>query len=231
MSEAFRKSEFIKMLEQKEIDKLKSWCSKFFTADNKAIDIWDFNAEVDKSLTYQENLTILREKIRNFLNIYNEEQIKKVEIQAKLEFEKVLEKIQNDKTTNLIEETYYIPKQYAKMVANGFAKGFILFGNCLPINTKVLTPNGYKNIQDVKEIISYNLKKEKFENEKCRVVFKGKQKVIKINTGEGIIKCSIEHLWYIMRNKKIKIVKAKNIKTTDFLIKPKDLNKVFPNKY
>lgn len=52
------------------------------------------------------------------------------ERQAEIEFNKVLEKISNDKTTNTIEEIYFIPKQYVKMVANGYARGFLLFGEC-----------------------------------------------------------------------------------------------------
>lgn len=59
-----------------------------------------------------------------------EEEIQKAEEQAEIEFEKTLKRIEQDKTTNIIEEYYYIPKQFAKMVANGNSKGLILYGEC-----------------------------------------------------------------------------------------------------
>jgi len=142
------------MLSSIQIDSLRKWASIFFSNDNKAIDVFDFNSEVDRTLSVNENKTILREKIKNLLNQYkmdnvinlkrkeaeimpkqhHEEiivqELKKAETQAKLDFNKSLEKIENDKTTITIEDIYYLPKQFAKMVAKGNARGFILYGGC-----------------------------------------------------------------------------------------------------
>src|SRR3989304_4238193 len=142
------------MLSSIQIDSLRKWASIFFSNDNKAIDVFDFNSEVDRTLSVNENKTILREKIKNLLNQYkmdnvinlkrkeaeimpkqhHEEiivqELKKAETQAKLDFNKTLEKIENDKTTITIEDIYYLPKQFAKMVAKGNARGFILYGGC-----------------------------------------------------------------------------------------------------
>jgi len=67
----------------------------------------------------------------------NEEELKKIEIErekfeekADQEFKKILSKIEQDKTTDLIEETYFIPKQYVKMVAKGNSRGFLFYGEC-----------------------------------------------------------------------------------------------------
>jgi len=140
------------MLNKKEISNLKSWARKFFSNDEKDFFAFDIDSEIDKTLTYGENKTILRNKIKEFINLYNNENvvnltkkeaeimskeeyethineiIEKVEHQAELEFDKVLSKIEKDKTTQTIEDIYFIPKQYAKMVANGNARGFLLYG-------------------------------------------------------------------------------------------------------
>lgn len=140
------------MLNELELNRLESWGKKFFDKCNKDYVTFDIKSEIDNAISYEENKTQLREKIKIILNEYNEENIKnlkrkeaeiitkdgyeelvfteiaKAEEQAKLEFGKCLEKIEKDKTTNIIEDYYYIPKQYAKMVANGNAKGFILYG-------------------------------------------------------------------------------------------------------
>jgi len=136
-------------LTNKERKKLRVWSKKFFP-DDKDSKTFDIAAEIDSNISFVENQTIIREKIRNFINEYNnkdllkrseaelmpekqykflvEEQLEKVEQQAELEFNKTLEEIENKTTTNFLEEIYYIPKQFAKMVANGNAKGFLIYG-------------------------------------------------------------------------------------------------------
>ena len=134
------------LLKPIEIERLEKYARKLAKDD---FDKFDFNAEVDKSISYFENRRIIGEKIKQLIkvepskddrikakakteeemiNFYNQIEIEKIEKQAELEFNKVLEKIAEDKTTNLIEEVYYVPKQYVKMVANGFARGLLLYG-------------------------------------------------------------------------------------------------------
>lgn len=139
------------MLEQKQVEALKLWGKKFFDKDNQDYQTLDFEAEIDRSLSLEQNKELLREKIRkqiNFYSIENISQLKKeveimpkekfkievdneihrAEVQAELEFNKTLEKIEADKTTNFIEDVYFMPKQFTKMVANGNSKGLILYG-------------------------------------------------------------------------------------------------------
>jgi len=71
-----------------------------------------------------ESVGVSNEQVEVFVQEINAKQ----EQQIRLEFEKVLEKIENDKTTSILEEIYYVPKQFAKMVAKGNAKGFLLYG-------------------------------------------------------------------------------------------------------
>ena len=57
-----------------------------------------------------------------------QEQLTKIEQEADKEFNRTLEKISKDETTKTLEEIYYIPKQFAKMVGKGFARGLLLYG-------------------------------------------------------------------------------------------------------
>lgn len=140
------------MLKQFEINNLKKWCNRFFVGTNISMDIFDINSEIDKSLSVEENKTILRKKVKEFLNIYNIEQIKtmkrkeaeimpkeqieiyttelkkKSEEQARLEFYNSLNKIINNKTTFLLEQKFFLLREYVKMVCKGNATGLICIG-------------------------------------------------------------------------------------------------------
>jgi hypothetical protein len=125
---------------------VKKWCNKFFIDNDKDFELFDFESEYDEKVSAEENKVQLRAKLKEFLPTipktkkeaeimpkeqYEElviQEITKAEKQATLEFEKALRKIEKDKTTTIIEDMYFIPKQFAKMVANGNAKGFILYG-------------------------------------------------------------------------------------------------------
>lgn len=131
---------------------MKKWIAKFFIDNDRDIQEFDIEHEWDAKLNYSENKTILQEKLKLFFNKYAMKNIinlakkdidkseqtsfqiqeinKNIEQQAQLEFEKALEIIENDKTTNLLEEIYFMPKQLTKMVALGYSKGLILSGNC-----------------------------------------------------------------------------------------------------
>ena len=122
---------------------IKSWAEKFFVDNHKDFSAFDFDAEYDDGITPDENKGLLREKIKVLLTELpkkNEimpkqqyetlvlQEIEKAETQARLEFENTLKQIEKNKTTDILEEIYLIPKQYAKMVARGYSKGFILYG-------------------------------------------------------------------------------------------------------
>jgi predicted ATPase len=56
-------------------------------------------------------------------------EFKQIEIEADAEFNRILNKIGEQEATPTIDNIYFIPKQYTKMVANGFSRGFLLYGN------------------------------------------------------------------------------------------------------
>lgn len=74
------------MLTIKEVEKLKDWSSQYFKKDNKSIDVFDFEHELDLTLTEEENQTILIEKIKKLTTPYknvleiNKEKINKEDI-------------------------------------------------------------------------------------------------------------------------------------------------------
>lgn len=123
---------------------VRNWAKKFFDENQKDFETFDFDSYYDDKLTISENQNHLRSKINKLFEEQNKKNVKvmpkeqydvlvaqeiqKAEKQATLEFEKALEKIEKDNTTTIIEDIYFLPKQYAKMVANGKAKGFILYG-------------------------------------------------------------------------------------------------------
>jgi len=140
------------MLTEFEITRLKDWSSKFFKDADKDELVFDIESNIDKTLNFQEAKNELRKRITAIIPIYNEKsiakmkrkeaeiiskeahevlvnnEIQKEEKQAQLEFEKALKKIGDDKTTQVLEDYYYIPKKFAKMVATGFSRGFLLWG-------------------------------------------------------------------------------------------------------
>jgi len=115
-------------MKQTEIKHLENWVKKFFINRNKDYKTFDINSEIDNSLCYEENKQILREKIKTFIgdikdvDIMSKEQAKhkfqqqlnQFEEQADKEFNRILNKIETDNTTSILEDIYYIPKQFLK---------------------------------------------------------------------------------------------------------------------
>jgi hypothetical protein len=103
---------------------------------------FDITAEIDNKLTFEENKEIIRDKLKKFLpeiaktkimnkeefNLQQQKNLNEFELQAEKEFNRVLDKISNDKTTETIEDIYFIPKQFVKMVAKRNSKGLLLYG-------------------------------------------------------------------------------------------------------
>ena len=135
-------------INNKERANLEAYIKKRFDDVDQDYKTFDTKAEIDSDLSYGENKGIIEQKLNAILpktipakkkdTIIPKEKMEQVYIietqraeqQAKLEFEKVLEKIENDSTTNVLENIYYVPKQYAKMVAKGNARGMLLYGSC-----------------------------------------------------------------------------------------------------
>lgn len=135
-----------------EFNKLKRWCEKFFIQNNLGFDSFDFNANVDNSISLEENKTILRDKLRVFFNshsleqiatmkkkeaevvpadpqnLYNIETRRKEEAQAQIEFYNSLDKITESKTSLLLEQKFFILREYVKMVCAGNSMGLIVEG-------------------------------------------------------------------------------------------------------
>lgn len=131
-----------KTITESEISRLKNWAKKIFDDNHKDFEVLDFDAKIDKAITYEENKAALREEMTKLMKIPSKHeavtkekydvlvdiQLKAAEEQAEKEFQNALEKIQHNQTTDFIEEIYYVPKQFAKMVANRNSRGFILWG-------------------------------------------------------------------------------------------------------
>lgn len=89
---------------------------------------------------------------------------------------------------------------------------------CMPKGTLIKTPNGIKPIEDVEEVLSYNFKKKKIEPKKAIIIPSGKKRVFYIYTKKGIMKCSPEHRWFVIRDNKRQIIETKDLKTSDYLL-------------
>ena len=85
--------------------------------------------------------------------------------------------------------------------------------SCLPKGTLILTPDGYKPIEQVKEVISVD---ENFKpvNIKTKLICTGKKQVWKINNS---IECSAEHKWFVYRDGITQVVQTKDLKSNDIL--------------
>lgn len=141
-------------LSKSEITNLKKWCSKFFENNNISIDSFDFDSEIDRKISIEENKTILREKLKVFFNEYSQQNIQNLkknqaesigipkeqtaihlqevnkiqEAQAQLEFYDSLKRIGESKDTLLLEQKFYLLREYVKMVCKGNATGLIVEG-------------------------------------------------------------------------------------------------------
>jgi len=89
---------------------------------------------------------------------------------------------------------------------------------CMPKGTLVKTPNGLTPIEKANKVLSYNFKKKRVEIKNSIITNSGLKEVVKIHTSKGIIKCSPEHKWFVLRLGKREIVKTKDLRTSDHLI-------------
>lgn len=130
-------------MKESEIKKLKEVIEKVYSQAGRDVKTFDIEAELDNKLSYAENKEIILDKIYTILGIPNSELKKKYkneyagmlqqhlnefEREADEQFKKSLEAIENEKSSDIINEIYYSPKQFAKMVVKGYARGFLLYG-------------------------------------------------------------------------------------------------------
>lgn len=109
-----------------------------------------------------------------------------------------------------------------KFIENGALKqddfGMIVMDECFVSGTKISTPTGYKNIEDIKMgdlVYSYNHKENKVEIKKVNYLFnKHVDKIVTITSTSGeIIECSVNHPIYCNG----KYIRAEHIKKGDTL--------------
>lgn len=104
---------------------------------------FDINAEIDSSISYAENLRIINEKLISLVGITKKDllisgkelveaefkkEVARIEQQAKLQFEKEIEKIVHTKTSENLEKLYLAPREFIKMVVEGRSRGLLLYG-------------------------------------------------------------------------------------------------------
>jgi len=177
---------------QIEKEKLGKWARNLINKANGDYQVFDIESEYDNTLTFYENKQILKDKIMVLYNIqepiarkkvktqegqqeeHKYTQLEEIEKQAELEFNKTLDKIGKQETTKAIEDVYFIPKQYSKMVAEDYARGFLLFGEAGTGKTysvmKAFQEVGKKFILLTGHITSMELYHFLFEHRKEKIV-------------------------------------------------------------
>ena len=117
-----------------------------------------------------------------------------------------------------------------KFIENGTLKqddfGMIVMDECFVSGTKISTPDGYKNIEDIKMgdlVYSYNHKENKVEIKKVNYLFnKHVDKIVTITSTSGeIIECSVNHPIYCNG----KYIRAEHIKKGDILYELQKMSK------
>ncbi|MAG26504.1 hypothetical protein CMI47_13235 [Candidatus Pacearchaeota archaeon] len=89
--------------------------------------------------------------------------------------------------------------------------------DCLEENTQVVTESSIKKIKDVTaddKVLTHDGSYKQIIN----VTNKSFDEVIEIDVNGTIIACSLEHKWPVLRDGNVTIVKAKNLRKTDFFL-------------
>lgn len=121
---------------------------------------------------------------------------------------------QNNEIIDLMNILNLEPKDGGKCAFSNIA----IAADCLDEETIIHTKDGYKQISNITiedSVLSHDLKYHKVIN----VVKTEKEEYLEFIFGQEIIKCSLNHIWRIVRNGKICDVMAKDILSTDFFIK------------
>jgi len=88
--------------------------------------------------------------------------------------------------------------------------------SCLPEGTKIITPNGLENIEDVDVVHSVD---ENFNiiDKKVNVIKTGKKKIWEINTVYKSLYSSKDHKWIVYRDRMTMVIQTKDIKIGDII--------------
>lgn len=104
---------------------------------------------------------------------------------------------------------------------------------CLAGSTWIETEEGFKQIQDLVDHDPNAISKKKYslnikvKNEKGDFVptkswmYQGRQKVFEISTYQDKVESTKNHRWLVLREANLDLIKTKNLKVGDFLLKPK----------
>lgn len=88
---------------------------------------------------------------------------------------------------------------------------------CMPATEEVWTPDGYKSIKEVHAVYSLDTDGNIVEAISFPV-YTGKKNIVKIETTQGDIQCSNDHLWFVIRNDNIRLIETKDLNTRDLLL-------------
>jgi len=87
---------------------------------------------------------------------------------------------------------------------------------CLKKGTKVLTREGYVNIEDIKDkLLCVDYEGNLIDSE-AELIYSGKKEGYRLNNE---IECSAEHLWFVMREGKCRFLETKHLNMNDILLK------------
>lgn len=126
-----------------ELKRLQIMVKKRYDDNDMDYKTFDFDSEIDNSLSYGENKRLIKEKlfalpekvtrqeamaIKEQNNQILAQEIEGVEKQAKLMFEEQLDRIANMPFSVLLDNLYLVPKEFIKMVLKGKARGLLLYG-------------------------------------------------------------------------------------------------------
>lgn len=184
------------MLKQIEVEKIKSWGEGFFNQEQKDSLCFDFESEIDKNISIGENKTILREKIRNLLGEFSEEQINhlkksEAEIMPKEKYEELElavfglqeQTFKAEKPNKSIEEYYKPIEEIIEQMKMGlchlaFIKGRAGVGKSEQICRylgKYFSPEEIVQVTDISEAYLYRLF---YEKNGCVFYFKDVDKLL-----------------------------------------------------
>lgn len=181
--------------------KFMNWAENYF---GDKVDLIDVEAEYDREISPEENITL-------FKNKFPLPQPEKFTAATAREYEAKSRK-------ESASQGYEIRKWVGKTIKE--SKVYIVVGarGCLPKGTLIKTPDGKIPIEKVKNVLSYNLNKNIVETKKVKVFNSGLKQVIRLHTKKGIIECSPEHKWIIVRNREIVTILTKDLRITDLLL-------------
>lgn len=130
-------------MNNKELKRLQDYVKKRYAECN--MDYQTFSGDIDTGISFIEQKNIIDEQLNTLLpklpskreaimlekakeRAKEQEDLSKYEKLAEEEFNKALEKIGNQQISETIDDIFFIPREYTKMVALGFARGFLLYG-------------------------------------------------------------------------------------------------------